>query len=114
VEVEQLAESFESMRQGIREREAEVHQLAFWDPLTGLPNRAQFFKQLQERLRASREPLALLMLNLDRFKPVNDALGRELGDELLRMVALRLKPFVTETIPLLRAHRDMAAGLSAE
>ncbi len=94
LEVEQLAESFESMRQGIRQREAEVQQLAFWDPLTGLPNRAQFFKQLQERLRASREPLALLMLNLDRFKPVNDALGRELGDELLRMVALRLKPFV--------------------
>ncbi len=93
-EVEQLADSFEAMRQGIRAREEQVHQLAYWDALTGLPNRAQYLSHLKERLQASREPLALLMLNLDRFKPVNDALGRELGDELLRLVALRLKPFI--------------------
>ena len=92
-EVRELGQTLEAMREGIRGREAQVQRLAYWDELTGLPNRAQFIERLQERLKSA-EPLALLMLNLERFKPVNDALGRELGDELLRQVALRLRAFL--------------------
>ncbi len=89
-EVRELGLAFEAMRAGIQAREEQVQRLAFWDTLTGLPNRAQFVSRLRDLL-ARGEPLALLMLNLDRFKPVNDALGRDLGDQLLRQVAQRLR-----------------------
>jgi diguanylate cyclase (GGDEF)-like protein/PAS domain S-box-containing protein len=74
--------------------EDEIKSLAFYDPLTQLPNR----RLLQERLnhgiqRAQREgqQFALLMLDLDRFKDVNDTLGHKAGDELLKQVAERIK-----------------------
>jgi diguanylate cyclase (GGDEF)-like protein/hemerythrin-like metal-binding protein/PAS domain S-box-containing protein len=73
--------------------EEEIKQLAFYDPLTQLPNR----RLLQERLKHSIEverrdgkQLALLMLDLDRFKAVNDSLGHLAGDELLQQVAIRI------------------------
>ncbi|MBB2484753.1 EAL domain-containing protein [Mitsuaria sp. WAJ17] len=89
-EVAELARSFEAMRLGIREREEQVYRLAYWDPLTGLPNREQFSQRLQERLQASEAPCAVLMLDLDRFKHVNDVLGHRLGDQLLCGVGARL------------------------
>jgi diguanylate cyclase (GGDEF)-like protein len=92
-EVQELAQSFETMRMSIRDREEQVHRLAYWDPLTRLPNRQQFLARLQARMKVSLQPVALMVLNLDRFKSVNDALGREQGDELLQRVATRLKPF---------------------
>lgn len=73
--------------------EEEIKQLAFYDPLTQLPNR----RLLQERLKHSIDierrdgkRLALLMLDLDRFKAVNDSLGHLAGDELLQQVAARI------------------------
>ncbi|MDO9049619.1 MAG: bacteriohemerythrin [Methylobacter sp.] len=73
--------------------EEEIKQLAFYDPLTQLPNR----RLLQERLKHSIDVerrdgkrLALLMLDLDRFKAVNDSLGHLAGDELLQQVAVRI------------------------
>jgi diguanylate cyclase (GGDEF)-like protein len=92
-EVAGLARAFEAMRLGIRKHKAEIENYAYWDRLTGLPNRAKFIARVREHLSAEKPlPLALLVLNLDRFKPVNDALGRELGDRLLQQVALRLQP----------------------
>jgi len=88
-EVGALAGAFEAMRVDIRSREEQVHQLAFWDPLTGLPNREQFSQRLQEQLVAN-QPCAVLMLDLDRFKHVNDVLGHGFGDKLLCSVAQRL------------------------
>ncbi|MBV8468973.1 MAG: EAL domain-containing protein [Burkholderiaceae bacterium] len=90
-EIDDLSKAFEAMRQDLRERAAQVSQLAFWDPLTGLPNRQQFSERLQTKLRLARAPGAVLMLDLDRFKHVNDALGHHFGDELLRDVARRLQ-----------------------
>ncbi|HEX2012766.1 MAG TPA: EAL domain-containing protein [Roseateles sp.] len=90
-EVGDLADTFEAMRQDIRSREEQVRRLAFWDPLTGLPNREQFSQQLSQRLAASRAPCAVLMLDLDRFKHVNDVLGHGFGDRLLCSVAARLQ-----------------------
>jgi diguanylate cyclase (GGDEF)-like protein len=89
-EVSALAESFEAMRRGILAKQADIERQASWDTLTDLPNRTQFIKLLDAALR-NPAPLAVIVLNLDRFKPVNDQLGRAHGDRLLRQVADRLR-----------------------
>lgn len=71
---------------------AEALHRATHDPLTGLGNRALF----AERLEHSPLPLALLALDLDRFKHVNDTLGHEAGDDLLKQVATRLRSVVRD------------------
>ncbi len=67
------------------------HQLARTDELTGLGNRRSFYDRAQERLLNDGQAGALLLLDLDRFKEVNDSLGHHAGDELLRQVAGRLR-----------------------
>ena len=82
------------MRREVRRAEAQLDRLAHFDPVTGQLNRHAFNGHLQlmgERLRE--EPnaqMALLMLDLDNFKVVNDTLGHHFGDELLKQVAQRL------------------------
>ncbi|HSW27305.1 MAG TPA: GGDEF domain-containing protein, partial [Burkholderiaceae bacterium] len=123
-EIGDLAQAFEAMRQGIQDREQQVHRLAFWDPLTGLPNREQFGQHLQQRLRASDEPCAVLMLDLDRFKLVNDVLGHHFGDRVLCHVAQRLQQLDPgdahsparlggDEFALLLAHADAPAAAEA-
>ncbi len=73
-----------------------AHQ-AHHDALTGLPNRALFGDRLTQALRAAdreQTPVALLLLDLNRFKEVNDTLGHDAGDALLRMVSARLQGVV--------------------
>ena len=92
-EVGDLATSFESMRQAIQAREGQIRQLAYWDPLTGLANRAQFNETagaLVAKLAARGEPCAVLMMDLDRFKLINDVLGPAFGDRVLKRIAARL------------------------
>ena len=93
-EVGQLARGFDRMRTGLAEQRREILQLAYWDRLTGLPNRERFRQQLALAIAESRgtaKPLAVISLNVDRFKHVNDVLGYAFGDELLKAVAERLK-----------------------
>jgi diguanylate cyclase (GGDEF)-like protein len=93
-ELVQLAQAFESTRQAVQQRAQTIGRLAYWDTLTGLPNRAQFVDALRGRLQPDAAgvvaPLAVMVLDLDRFKHVNDALGHQLGDRLLCEVAQRL------------------------
>jgi diguanylate cyclase (GGDEF)-like protein len=92
-EIGRLAQAFEAMRLAVRARDLEVSRLAFQDDLTGLPNRERFRAELRAalaRATAPPQPLGVLMLDLDRFKHVNDVLGHRFGDRLLRRVGERL------------------------
>ena len=93
-EVGQLARGFDRMRHSLAEQRREILQLAYWDRLTGLPNRERFRQHLAQAIAESRttaKPLSVITLNVDRFKHVNDVLGYAFGDELLKAVAERLK-----------------------
>jgi diguanylate cyclase (GGDEF)-like protein/PAS domain S-box-containing protein len=83
----------------LKEAEASIQRLAHFDPLTGLPNRSLLNERVKHdlsRAHRAREPLALIFLDLDRFKNVNDSLGHRIGDELLVQVAERLTGAVRE------------------
>jgi len=89
--------------------EDDIKQLAFYDPLTGLPNRRLLQDRLHQAMsQAKRERgrLALLFLDLDKFKPVNDAFGHQTGDELLQAVAQRLQACVRESDTVARLGGD--------
>ncbi len=80
-----------------KREERELYDLATHDALTGLPNRSFFgeqFRQAMARAKRAGRLAGLLYLDLDRFKPVNDRLGHECGDRLLRTVARRLRGLV--------------------
>ena len=80
--------------------EDRIHRLAHYDSLTGLPNRMLFFDRMAQAISlAKRAPheLALLYLDLDKFKSVNDTLGHDAGDELLKDVAKRIQRQVRES-----------------
>ncbi|NDP38186.1 MAG: EAL domain-containing protein [Rhodoferax sp.] len=73
--------------------EEAIHQLAFYDPLTLLPNRRFLMERLQQTLKANgrqHQRGALLFIDVDNFKDLNDSLGHAMGDELLRQMAVRL------------------------
>ncbi|HVN35899.1 MAG TPA: EAL domain-containing protein [Casimicrobiaceae bacterium] len=96
-EIGDLANAFRAMQDGIVTRESRISDLAYRDPLTGLPNRALFVDRLDQQLAlAARNgtPVAVLLMDLDNFKYVNDTLGHPIGDLLLLEVAARLKAVV--------------------
>jgi len=101
-----------------RRAEEQIHQLAYYDRLTAAPNRRMLEERLEEVLEEARRrgrSVAVLVLNLDRFKRVNDTLGYSGGDELLRRVAERLqecadhvevRPKVDGALPVARLGGD--------
>jgi len=94
-ELGQLARAFDQMRTSVGEKQQQILKLAYWDSLTGLPNRVQFRDAVRDAIsdakaRGDAATIAVIMLDLDRFKHVNDVLGYRVGDLLLGRVAERL------------------------
>ncbi|HEY4081959.1 MAG TPA: EAL domain-containing protein [Burkholderiaceae bacterium] len=114
----QLAASLQSANKDLQSANDELQRRAFMDPLTGLANRLLFEDRLQHALarcernthsRASsrrQERLAVLCIDLDGFKPVNDSLGHSAGDEVLRVVAQRLRGSARESGTIARIGGD--------
>jgi diguanylate cyclase (GGDEF)-like protein/PAS domain S-box-containing protein len=94
---------------GQKEAEKKIHRLAYFDPLTGLPNRGMFQDRLRQALAlAHREDrkVCLVFLDLDNFKDVNDTYGHDFGDKMLREVAGRLAGSMREADTLARLGGD--------
>ena len=92
-----------------KQEEQELYDLVTHDALTGLPNRFFFserFRHAMVRAKRASHLVGLLYLDLDRFKPVNDALGHKCGDKLLQTVARRLKQSVREEDTIARLGGD--------
>ncbi len=92
-----------------RRAEEQIEYQAYHDALTGLPNRLLFRDRLTIALahaKRQKSPLAVMFLDLDRFKFVNDTLGHSLGDELLRVIATRLRSVLREGDTIARMGGD--------
>ncbi len=98
-EIGGLTRAFSRMSAGVARHDREIRRMAYTDSLTGLANRLAFREALEERLltmQANSGELALLFIDLDDFKRVNDTLGHEEGDEVLNQLALRVKSTLDE------------------
>ncbi|TVP47756.1 MAG: EAL domain-containing protein [Halomonas sp.] len=94
--------------------EQEIHQLAFYDPLTGLANRRLFMDRMEAALKELRRHQrcgALLFIDIDNFKQINDTLGHHAGDQLLQSAARRLGKMLRDTDTLARLGSDEFAVL---
>ncbi len=120
-EIGALAQSLEHMRTGIADRERHILKLAYEDSLTCLPNRSRFADELRAALEAAVRGgprFSIQVMDLDRFKYVNDSLGHGVGDHLLREVSRRLADLVGARGCVARLGGDefaiLATGLDAE
>lgn len=95
--------------QKIKEKQDQIHHLAFFDHLTGLANRSLFKASLEKALLENENAekiLAVLFLDLDRFKKINDTLGHHIGDLLLKKIADRINCCIRETDAMARTNQD--------
>jgi diguanylate cyclase (GGDEF)-like protein len=114
-ETRDLVEAFEEMRQQVRRRQDHLDHLAHHDVLTGLPNRLLFRDRLDHAVALAHRNnsiLAVLFLDLDRFKQINDSLGHATGDALLKQAAQRLQSAMRESDTVARLGGDEFAILA--
>lgn len=90
--------------------EDKIHKLAYFDGLTGLPNRTYFIEKLEDQIKsavvAQDKRLAILFVDLDHFKDVNDTMGHEIGDKLLEAIGKRLVKAMPPGTVIARASAD--------
>jgi diguanylate cyclase (GGDEF)-like protein len=113
-EIGVLASSLNHMRGGIAERESRILKLAYEDPLTDLANRSRFSDELERAIgdaTLGKHKLSIFMMDLDRFKHVNDTLGHGVGDHVLREVSRRLGTTITTADCIARLGGDEFAIL---
>lgn len=104
-----LGRLLQHYQDNISEQQARLQQLAERDTLTELPNRwllGQRLLRAMDRAAAEDQSLALLVLDIDRFKNINDSLGHSLGDKILQQLALRLKKALPPELTLARMGGD--------
>jgi diguanylate cyclase (GGDEF)-like protein len=101
-----MARSYARKRANEKRHVRELHHLANFDALTGLPNRALFTERLAHAMREGEGPLALIFIDLDRFKNINDSLGHRFGDQVLIAAARRLAGALPKDAGLARLGGD--------
>ncbi len=106
--IRQNAENIKRIRSAA---EDQIHKLAYYDTLTGLPNRTLFLQNLNEQAQddtdgESPSRFAVIALDLDRFKDINDSMGHNIGDAILRAVGKRLRASVPESAVVARSGED--------
>jgi diguanylate cyclase (GGDEF)-like protein len=120
-ELGQLALSFQEMAGNLEKSRIRIERLAYHDSLTGLPNRFQAHETLRHMISLARREngkMAVLFLDLDNFKRINDTLGHQVGDQLLKEMAIRLtsalreEDFIHQEIP--RNTPDVLARLGGD
>ena len=105
------------MQQRAREAHDRIHQMEWYDPLTGLPNRAYLRRELEELLdqrRDGQRPLALLLFDLDRFREINTGLGYAQGDQVLQAIGPRLRSALPKSALIAHLGEDEFAVVLAE
>jgi diguanylate cyclase (GGDEF)-like protein len=104
-EISMLAESFNLMAEGMRQREKGMMNVAYRDPLTNLPNRALFGTRLQEaiaRYRQGSKGISTLLIDIDNFSMINESFGQVAGDQILKDTATRFRQVLRNADSLLR------------
>jgi len=93
-EVNKLSLALANMQSAVQQREKDNHQLAFYSTLTGLPNRNHFMDTMNKLISQENKRFAVIMMDIDRFKDINDTLGHEYGDQVLKVVATKLQAVI--------------------
>lgn len=108
-EIFRLTSAFNNMRKQVHQRQIALEHQALHDALTGLPNRALLNDRLTQAINIMKrndDKLAVLLLDLNRFKEVNDTLGHHVGDQLLQLVAKRLEKTIRNSDTVARLGGD--------
>jgi len=108
-EIFRLTSAFNNMRKQVHQRQIALEHQALHDALTGLPNRALLNDRLTQAINIMQrndDKLAVLLLDLNRFKEVNDTLGHHVGDQLLQLVAKRLEKTIRNSDTVARLGGD--------
>ncbi len=106
-----ILQNADNIRQIKSAAEDKIHKLAYYDTLTGLPNRTLFLQKLNEQAKSQRgekdpEHFAVIALDLDHFKDVNDTMGHNVGDAILRGVSKRLRSALPDDAIVARSGED--------